>query len=100
MSIRHIVLWKFKEEDPVKLAAFIAEMKVEVEALAEIIPQVHNLKVTANHPDRANTGDAVLEAEFDNFEDMQTYLTHPDHVAAVGMVRPLVASGLTVDYEF
>lgn len=100
MTIRHIVLWKFKEEDPTKLAAFIEEMKAEVEALADIIPEVHNLKVTANHPDRANTGDAVLEAEFDNFEDMQTYLTHPDHVAAVGMVRPLVASGLTVDYEF
>lgn len=100
MPIRHIVVWKFTEQDPIKLRDYIAQMKTEVESLARVIPQVHNLKVTANHPDRANTGDAVLEAEFDNFEDMQTYLTHPDHVAAVMDVRPRIASGLTVDYEF
>ncbi len=100
MTIRHIVLWKLTEEDPAAKSALIADIKVRVEALADIIPQVHNLRVTANHPARANTGDVCLEAEFDTLEDMTTYLEHPAHVEGVGYVRPLIASGLTVDYEF
>lgn len=99
MAIRHIVVWKLKAEAPEEKAAIASDIRERVEILATIIPQVHNLSVRANDPQRANSGDVVLEAEFDNFEDMQTYLTHPEHVAGVSYVKELVASGLTVDYE-
>ena len=100
MTIRHTVIWKLKAEDAAEKAAVSADIIDRCLGLADVIPQVHNLKVLANHPDRANSGDLILEAEFDNFEDMQTYLTHPEHVAGVEYVKALVASGLTVDYEY
>jgi hypothetical protein len=100
MTIRHTVIWKLKADDAAEKAAIASDIIERCLALADIIPQVHNLKVVANHPDRANSGDLILEAEFDNFEDMQTYLTHPEHVAGVDYVKTPVASGLTVDYEY
>jgi hypothetical protein len=100
MTIRHTVIWKLKAEDAAEKAAIAADIIERCLALADIIPQVHNLKVLANHPDRTNSGDLILEAEFDNFEDMQTYLTHPEHVAGVDYVKALVVSGLTLDYEY
>ncbi len=99
MTIRHTVIWKLKAEDPQEKAAVAADIRERVEALAEIIPQVHNLSVRSSDAGLPTSGDVILEAEFDNLEDMQTYLTHPAHVAGVDYVKALVTAGLTVDYE-
>jgi hypothetical protein len=100
MTIRHTVIWKLKAEDAAEKALAAADIHDRVMKLADAIPLVHNLSVRASHPGRASSGDVILEAEFDSFEDLEAYLAHPAHVAGGEYVKQLVAAGLTVDYEY
>ena len=100
MTIRHTVIWKLKTEDSDEKAEVSAEIRSRVEALADVIPQVHNLSVRSTDARHATSGDVILEAEFDSLDDLQTYLLHPEHLAGTDYVKGVVALGLTVDYEY
>jgi hypothetical protein len=100
MTLRHTVIWKLKAEDPQEKAAVTADIHDRVMSLADAIQLVHNLSVRASHPGRLSSGDVILEAEFDSFEDLDAYLAHPAHVVAGDYVKQLVSAGLTVDYEY
>ncbi|MEN9751300.1 MAG: hypothetical protein RLZZ600_347, partial [Actinomycetota bacterium] len=68
--------------------------------LSASIPQLHNLRISDNVIFPEKNADVVLEADFDSLEDLNIYLEHPEHVAAVGYIRSVVAERLAIDYEF
>lgn len=100
MTIRHTVIWKLKAEGDAEKAAAAAEIHDRVMELGVAIPLVHNLSVRTTQAGRPTSGDVILEAEFDSFDDLEAYLAHPAHVAGGEAVKQLVSAGLTVDYEF
>lgn len=100
MSIRHIVIWKLVATDEVGKADAVAEIRRTLESLVETMPGVIiSLKVTPNVAFFGSNGDAILESEYANLEDLNSYLVHPLHVDAVNHLKPLFASRTAIDIE-
>ena len=97
--IKHIVIWKLNESaDKEKTAQIIKE---NLEELKFKIDELVDARVGINFNETESASDIVLETVFNTKEDLETYQSHPAHVA-VGRdyVRPNVCERRVVDYEF
>ena len=97
--IKHIVIWKLNESaDKEKTAQIIKE---NLEELKFKIDELVDVRVGINFNTTEAASDIVLETVFNTKEDLETYQSHPAHVA-VGRdyVRPNVCERRVVDYEF
>ena len=99
--VKHIVLWKLKEElskeekDKVK-----KEIKEGLLGLKGKIKEIVEIKVNTEGME-GSTVDVLLDTVFENEEALKTYASHPDHIA-VGMakIKPFMAERICYDYEF
>ncbi len=95
--IKHIVSWKIKEG--VDKQAVMHNIKVKLEALVGVIPQIAKLKVITDL-EPTNTHDLVLLAVFKNMDDLKTYAQHPEHVKiAEEDIKPNVSDRFCADYR-
>ena len=99
--VKHIILWKlkeeFSEEEKKKIKAGIKE---GLEGLAGQIPGMTEIKVRIDCLPSSNV-DVMLDSTFESAEALKAYSTHPKHVAvADGKVRPYTAVRSCMDYEF
>ena len=97
--VKHIVLFKLKDEAPeaLKLEA-MNRFKVAIEALPARIPVIRKVEVGLNiNP--GETWSIGLYSEFDSLEDVKSYAVHPDHVAAGKLLAEVKESRACVDYE-
>ena len=99
MSVRHIVIWKLVATDESGKTEALADIRSTLAPLVEQLPELLSLKVTPNVAYFGVNGDAILESEFANLDDLQTYLVHPLHVVAVNHLKPLFASRTSIDIE-
>jgi hypothetical protein len=100
MTIKHIVSWRLNGVTSDEKATQIEGIKELLLPLSAVIPELHNLRISVNAVFPEKNADVVLEAEFDSLEDLNVYLEHPQHVAAVGYIRSVVAERLAIDYEY
>ena len=97
--IRHIVLFKLKEMASDKKLDIMNRFKSALEALVGRIDVIRSMQVGLNiNPNEAF--DIALTCEFDNMDDLATYATHPEHVAAGKIIAEAKESRSCVDYEF
>ena len=99
MVVKHIVMFKLKDDAPAekKLEAMNA-FKKAIEALPAKIPFIRKVEVGLNmNPNE--TWHIALYSEFDSLDDVKAYATHPDHVAAAGLLAEVKESRACVDYE-
>jgi len=90
--IKHIVVWKMKEEISAEQKE---EMKLRLEALIGKIPELLIIEVGIDF-----TGETMsLYSEFASKEGLAVYQAHPDHQEVVAFVKPLVAERRVIDYE-
>lgn len=94
--IKHIVMWKLKDENKEKNAL---KIKKDLEALKSEISQIKEIEVgiDVNKSDAAY--DVVLYSTFDSQEDLDSYQVHPKHKEAGVFIRQVVSSRVVVDYE-
>lgn len=99
--IRHIVMFKFKEEAEGRTKAEnIAITKAMLEALPAKIDLIRASSVTVNSPDADQSNyDLCLISDFDSFEDLAAYIVHPDHKAVGAFMRPVRLDRACVDFE-
>lgn len=98
--IKHIVLWKLKEEaDGLSRPQIAAKMKHDLEALVPVIPAIRHLEVGINCIPSEAAFDVALFSEFASRADLDAYMNHPAHQAVVGFVRRVVTARHVVDYE-
>ncbi len=98
--IRHIVLFKMKafENEALKQQK-LTEIKNALEALQTAIPELKLIKAGINiNP--LEQYDLSLLTEFDTMDDLQTYATHPKHVAVGKTIREVLESRACVDSDF
>lgn len=99
--IRHIVLFKLKEfESEAAKNESMQAIKTGLEELSGKIDVLKFIQVDFNcNPEES--WDIILTTEFDSLQDLNTYATHPEHVA-VGkqFIGPVKADRACVDYEF
>lgn len=97
---RHIVAWKLKDTYSQEEQIIIKNtMKEKLENLIHLIPELVEIKVTTNLLS-SSTADVMLDTVFHSEGDLDIYQNHPDHLAAAGYVRSVVASRSCIDYEY
>lgn len=97
--VKHIVLFKLKEEVPAaEREAAMHRFKEAIEALPAVIPFIRKIEVGLNS-NPAETWHIALYSEFDTPEDVKAYATHPAHVAAGKLLAEVKESRACVDYE-
>lgn len=99
--VKHVILWKLKDEYPAEQIAEIKSgIKEGLEGLKGQIPGLIEIKVNTK-PLASSNCDLMLDSLFENEASLKGYTTHPAHVAvANGKVRPFTASRTCMDYEF
>jgi hypothetical protein len=95
--LRHVVLFKFKEDTP---AEKIEEIEKAFAALQQKIPQIHGYEWGLNNsPENLNKGFThCFLLSFKSEEDRAVYLPHPDHKAFGSLLGPSLEDVLVVDY--
>ena len=98
--VKHIILWKLKDEYTLEEKANImSEIKEGLENLAGVIPGLINIKVQTTSLPSSNA-DLMLDSTFENEEALIGYAIHPAHVeVADTKVRPFTASRSCLDFE-
>ena len=94
--IKHIVMWKFKED---VAAEDKLEMKRQLEALQGVVPSLIDIEIGLDVVGKEASKDMVLTTEFNSMDDLAAYAGHPEHVKVVEFVKPLVCERAVVDYE-
>lgn len=93
--VKHIVIWKLKEENKAENASKIKEA---LEALNGQIPGLLHLEVGFDFSKQESSGDIVLYSEFDTQQSLDAYVIHPKHVAAGQTVRNATCDRRMIDY--
>ncbi|MBR2367153.1 MAG: Dabb family protein [Alistipes sp.] len=97
--IRHVVMWRFRqdmEQTPTEIAK---EMKSRLEALNGKIEGLLRAEVGVNVKQTASSYDAVLTADFTSWEAMEAYKINPLHVAVSDYCKERRLDRVDVDYE-
>ena len=95
--VRHIVMWKLKEENKAENARLLKE---KLEGLVGIIPEIKELEVGININDDSAAYDAALNSVFCSLEDLEKYQKNPNHAAVSEFCKSIRISRVVVDYNF
>ncbi|MHC5200901.1 Dabb family protein [Myroides sp. LJL119] len=94
--ITHVVMWKLKQLDKQENAI---RLKNELLALKKTIEVIKAIRVDFNLQQAPEDNfDVVLTLELENWEDLQIYANHPDHVKIIDFVRSIVTQRVAIDY--
>lgn len=97
--IKHIVMWKLKEEAHGNDKATNARLiKEKLEALGGQIDGLHKIEVGIDFLGGTNF-DIVLYSELYSEEALDTYQNHPLHQALLPFVKESVIDRKAVDYK-
>lgn len=98
--IRHIVMWKLKEEAEGATKERNAEkLKLILEGLKTSIEEIKNVEVGIQiNSDHEQAMDVVLICDFENELDFKMYTRSPHHKKAVKFIDAVIEKRLYVDY--
>lgn len=97
--VRHVILWKLKEELSAEEKAAVKEdIKAGLESLLGKIPGLLEIRVYTEGLPGSNV-DLMLDSAFADEAALKGYAVHPEHVAvAEGRVRPYTAARNCMDF--
>lgn len=99
--IKHIVLWKLKDQAEGKTKLENAQrLKKELENLNGIIPGLIRLEVGINlYGNSDDDSDVILYSEFENIDALENYYPHPEHVKIKPFAQAIRSERRVIDYE-
>ncbi len=98
--IKHIVMWRLKEEaEGATKAENIQKMKEMLLALPGVISEIIRLEVGINSLASPAAYDVVLYSEFANFDGLNAYQIHPEHEKCKDFIGKITCDRAVVDYE-
>ena len=98
--IRHVVMWKFKEEAEGKSRLENMEIVRErLYALVPIIPEIKKMEIGFDVKLTEFSMDLMLLTEFDSLDALAAYAEHPDHLAVGAYVRAVTEKRIVLDCE-
>lgn len=98
--VRHIVMWKFREDIPgVTPKEASEDLKSRLESLKGRIPGLVNIEVGVNAKASKGSYDAVLVSDFESWEALDSYRVNPLHVPISQHCESIRESRTCVDYE-
>jgi heme-degrading monooxygenase HmoA len=98
--IKHIVMWKLKDQaEGADKAANAREMKRRLDECANVVPGILKFEVVLAQPGLEATYDVVLYSEFESQEALAAYVEHPTHKAVVPFIGAIREGRQCMDYE-
>lgn len=95
--VKHMIIWKLKEE--IDQPAAKAAIKEALEGLVGKIDGLLEMKIHTEGYD-CSAGDLLMDSTFESKAALDAYQAHPDHQAIANtLVRPNAQSRLSFDYE-
>ena len=91
--VRHVVMWKFKEETEKEAEQFLTGLA----ALDGVIDEICFSQVGRNE-NPENDYDAVLIADFEDFEALERYQKDPRHQAVAAICKSIRLKRPAVDF--
>jgi len=99
--IKHIVMWKFKEEAEGRTRKenldYVAQ---RLRALIPIIPEIGSMDIGQDIGVGRDTYDMALIMEFEDEAALATYQGHPEHKKVSAYVAKVREGRTCVDYRF
>ena len=92
--IKHIVMWKFKENQEETMNQFLQGLN----RLKDIIPEIKSMETGVNINPK-NEYDAILISEFETMKDLETYKNHPEHVKVSNLCKSIRVDRQAIDNE-
>ena len=92
--IKHIVMWKFKENEEENMKKFLDGLN----SLKNIIPEIKYMETGININPK-NEFDAILISEFETMEDLEKYKNHPEHLKVSALCKSIRLDRQAIDYE-
>lgn len=100
--IKHVVLFKlaaFAEGNSKHENALY--LKDKLENLESLIPELSKIEVVLNIPGVSDQNfDLMLIAEFENLQDLDVYINHPEHVKVGSFLSKVKTDRAAIDFEF
>ena len=96
IMIRHVVMWKFKEENK---KANMEHAREILFALKPVIKELRRMEIGFDFSKTDMSYDMMLLTEFDSVEDMKTYAVHPVHLKVSGFIRSVIESRVVLDCD-
>lgn len=93
--LKHIVMWKIKEENKKESAM---KIKTDLEGLKGKISEIVDIEVGIDVDSIENNYDVILVSTFKSEEDLNAYQVHPMHVEVAKFVKSVALSRVAVDY--
>jgi hypothetical protein len=98
--IKHIVMWKLKDEaEGADRAANARKVKELLDACIGLVPGMGTFEVALAQPGLEATYDVVLYSEFADRDALNAYLDHPQHVALKPFIGAVREGRQCMDYE-
>ena len=92
--IKHIVMWKFKENEEENMRKFLNGLN----SLKNIIPEIKYMETGININPK-NEFDAILISEFETMEDLENYKNNPEHIKVSELCKSIRLDRQAIDYE-
>ncbi|MDT0301472.1 Dabb family protein [Streptomonospora wellingtoniae] len=96
MALRHIALFRWSEG---VTPAQVAEVEEALARLPGAIPQLDAYAYGADLGIGADTFDFAVVADVAGEEAFAAYRDHPEHQAALGIIRPLLAERASAQFR-
>jgi quinol monooxygenase YgiN len=98
--VKHIIMWRLRDSaEGFSKAENAQRVKQQLEELGRRIQEIKYLEVGINVNTSQDAFDVVLYSEFENRDDLETYQTHPAHLAFKEFVGEIRTEKRLVDYE-
>lgn len=95
--VKHVVVWKLKEQDPAKKEPILAHMKELLEGLVGKVEGLLDAEVGFNYNPEGY--DISLYSTLTSKEALDGYQVHPEHLKVKAYVRSVIESRVVSDYE-
>ena len=95
--VKHIVMFRLEAEEPQR-SEMAKAFKNSIEALPAKIEALDSVEVGINDGPAAGNWNIVLTAICADYEALETYSAHPEHLACVAIIKPAIAARACVDY--
>jgi hypothetical protein len=98
--VKHIVMWRLREEAHGNSAEVNARLiKEKLEALSGRISGLLSIEVGIDFSRSGSSADMVLSSEFTDKAALESYQRHPDHEALKPFIGGATCERMLVDYE-
>ena len=96
--VKHIVMFRL-DADAATAASLAADFKAAIEALPAKIDALTSVEVGVNDGPAEGNWNIVLAALCPDYQSLQAYSAHPEHLACVAIIKSHIAQRACVDYN-